>query len=69
VSQPTRAEFQRLLASGALFERYAAMRAEIAAIVLEMRDADQSACDTHCALLCKPDDWADRLDDLLQGAD
>jgi hypothetical protein len=29
VSQPTRAEFQRLLASGELFERYAQMENEL----------------------------------------
>jgi hypothetical protein len=36
VSQPTRAEFQRLLASGELFEEYARMQRELAEIAQEM---------------------------------
>jgi hypothetical protein len=39
VSQPTRAEFQRLLASGELFERYAQMVKELEARVVDTQYA------------------------------
>jgi hypothetical protein len=40
----------------------------IAALAQEMREAgDRLACDNHCALLWKPDEWADRLTAALAG--
>jgi hypothetical protein len=48
-----------------LSARLAQREAQIAQVVEEMRKADSDACDTHCALLWKPTDWADRLSALL----
>jgi anti-sigma factor RsiW len=70
VSQPTRAEFQRLLASGALFEEYARMVEEIARLrallsaVLSEEDTELRAS-TWDALQSA----LDRLTRLQQGAD
>jgi di/tricarboxylate transporter len=51
VSQPTRAEFQRLLASGALFERYAQMEQEIATIAQETRDRATDCRSRQCNVI------------------
>ena len=43
--------------------------ARLRAVIEEIRAADKDACDTHCALLWKATDWADRLDQILSSPD
>jgi hypothetical protein len=50
VSQPTRAEFQRLLASGALFEEYAALKAEQAKQEYGWANGFKWGCWITCAI-------------------
>jgi hypothetical protein len=66
VETTTRAEFQRLLASGALFERYAQMEKEIDALALEMQNEDWGQHTTHpISVEAVVNVWVGRLRRLL----
>jgi hypothetical protein len=73
VSQPTRAEFQRLLASGELFERYAQMVEGIAAVEQGLTALvgawNEGTVGMDATVARTLDAYAARLTRLQQGAD